>query len=88
MVDQFKNNWIVDGDEAMHWVVDNFSVGKRHNLLVFTKVRNVNNSALIFKKAVQLKTIFVGLLTTLKINAYYEIDAIYLRQIGRYFRGI
>ena len=60
MVKEGKYQWVVDGNKTMNRVIDHFSIQKFHRLNVLTKVRNVNNSCVLFKNGLFQKTIFVA----------------------------
>ena len=59
MVENGKYQRVVDGNKSMYWIIDHFSSQKFHRLNVLTKVRNVNNSCVLFKWLLIQKTIFV-----------------------------
>ena len=59
MVKNGKYQRVVDGNKSMYWIIDHFSSQKFHRLNVLTKVRNVNNSCVLFKWLLIQKTIFV-----------------------------
>ena len=60
MVENGKYQRVVDGNKSMYWIIDHFSSQKFHRLNVLTKVRNVNNSCVLFKWLLIQKTIFVA----------------------------
>ena len=59
MVENGKYQRVVDGNKSMYWIINHFSSQKFHRLNVLTKVRNVNNSCVLFKWLLIQKTIFV-----------------------------
>lgn len=60
MVENSKNQRVIDRYKSMYWIIDHFSSQKFHRLNVLTKVRNVNNSCVLFKEQLFQKTIFVA----------------------------
>ena len=66
MVKNGKYQRVVDGNKSMYWIIDHFSSQKFHRLNVLTKVRNVNNSCVLFKWLLIQKTIFVPQLNEVK----------------------
>ena len=62
MVENGKYQRVIDRDKSMYRIVDHFSSQKFHRLNVLTKVRNVNNSCVLFKWLLIQKTIFVAAL--------------------------
>ena len=60
MVENGKYQRVIDRNKSMYWIVDHFSSQKFHRLNVLTKVRNVNNSCVLFKWLLIQKTIFVA----------------------------
>lgn len=60
MIENGKYQRVIDGNKSMYWIINHFSSQKFHRLNVLTKVRNVNNSCVLFKSLLFQKTIFVA----------------------------
>jgi len=68
MVENGKYQRVIDRNKSMYRIIDHFSSQKFHRLNVLTKVRNVNNSCVLFKWLLIQKTIFVAALNEVKLD--------------------
>ena len=71
MVKNGKYQRVVDGNKSMYWIIDHFSSQKFHRLNVLTKVRNVNNSCVLFKWLLIQKTIIVA--QQIEVKTYLKL---------------